>query len=100
MKDIYVIVHEADVNSSVNVGLEEAISAQTEIARIKIEEETRLVDGRPILIPQNMPPPDDCKVYVCGSATRVCVEIQKLALVKEGYNATVHKPGSVQPPSL
>ncbi|MBI2138713.1 hypothetical protein HYU13_03935 [Candidatus Woesearchaeota archaeon] len=96
MRDIFVIVHQKDVHFLAKAGLEKAIESSKEIARIKMEEEFRLIEGDPNVISADLPAPEDCGVFVCGSCVAVCLGIQRDALSRNGYHQNfLHLPGSI-----
>lgn len=95
MKPIFVIVHEYEVKDEHDFGLASSVKAFREIQAIKEEEDHRIIDGDPTIIPQNLPSPEKGRIYVCGSRIDICIPKQITALEKAGYNAEIYMPASI-----
>ena len=103
MPDLYVIVHEAAVDFSI-----EYLSGGERAAALRVKKELSSIRYccNPIEIdcdklpyasaqpPDGLPPTSDGLTIVLAGAYRsMCVTSQQLALEKAGYSVRVHEPG-------
>lgn len=95
MKDLYIIVHEEEVKIEHDYGVALSVRAYREIQEIKRMYDYRSVNGDPTIIPDNLPPPIECSIHVCGSSIAVCIPQQMEGLEKAGYKPRLSRSASI-----
>lgn len=95
MKDIYIIVHEEEVKIEHDCDVPSAKSAYHRIEEIKQMCAYRSIDDDPTKIPDDLPPPEECRLHVCGSSLAACIPEQMEALEKAGYKPTLSRSASI-----
>jgi hypothetical protein len=94
MRIIYIIVHEEEVKTEHDFGLASSIKAYREIQEIKRDYDFRNVEDQ-TKIPDDLPPPGECEIHVCGSSLAACVPKQMEALEEAGYKPILSRSASV-----
>ncbi len=89
MQDLYVIVCEEEVKGEHDLKIASGIRAYKRILEIKEKYPFRNVNDEPQRIPADLPKPEDCRVFVCGTSLLNWISIQAKALEKAGYSPRI-----------
>jgi len=95
MRNLYIIVHEDEVKAEHDEGVTFSVRAYCEIQEIKRACDFRNVNGDPNKIPDDLPPPAECRVHVCGSSLADCIPKQIRALEEAGYKPAISRSASI-----